>query len=207
MTVRRGGLTTARYREVMLTPVGPGLDQRQADWLDQCLIGAGATVLHAVPAARPPARRARHRTHRLPRGASPSTRRPRSARSSPSLVALRLRELLTADLRLRGGEPAGAADLVVRRRRSCAASWTVSAACLDEAGRPTCSTSSTGSSAISATRRRAGERMTARLRGERYLSLLDQLVIAARGGRIGDVAAEPTRRRAHRSGGPTSWRG
>ena len=29
VTVRRGGLTTARYREVMMTPVGPGLTDDQ----------------------------------------------------------------------------------------------------------------------------------------------------------------------------------
>ena len=161
--------------------------------------------------ARPvPDRRGSHGAARSSRGwsvgsAPPRPDPPTSPRRSPSmpaapfssfvssLVALRLRELLTADLRLRGGEPAARRGPGVRGGRHCAASWTASAACWTRAGRPTCSTNWTGWSAIPATPATSSrERMTSRLRGERYLSLLDQLVVAARGGRIGDVAAEPT---------------
>ena len=49
VTVRRNGLTTARYREVMLTPVGPGLDPAQAEWLGQCLGAAGGTEIERFP--------------------------------------------------------------------------------------------------------------------------------------------------------------
>lgn len=49
VTVRRNGLTTARYREVMMTPVGPGLDAAQAAWLRECLNSAGATELERFP--------------------------------------------------------------------------------------------------------------------------------------------------------------
>ncbi|HEY5980870.1 MAG TPA: hypothetical protein VIT41_14685 [Microlunatus sp.] len=49
VTVRRNGLTTARYREVMLTPVGPGLDAAQAEWLGQCLGAAGGTEIERFP--------------------------------------------------------------------------------------------------------------------------------------------------------------
>lgn len=49
VTVRRNGLITARYREVMMTPVGPGLNSVQADWLRQCLTSAGATELDRLP--------------------------------------------------------------------------------------------------------------------------------------------------------------
>lgn len=49
VTVRRNGLTTARYREVMMTPVGPGLDAAQAQWLAECLGSAGATELDRFP--------------------------------------------------------------------------------------------------------------------------------------------------------------
>ena len=49
VTVRRNGLTTARYREVMMTPTGPGLDAAQAQWLGECLSSAGATELDRFP--------------------------------------------------------------------------------------------------------------------------------------------------------------
>jgi hypothetical protein len=49
VTVRRNGLTTARYREVMMTPIGPGLDIAQADWLGECLGSAGATEIERFP--------------------------------------------------------------------------------------------------------------------------------------------------------------
>lgn len=49
VTVRRNGLTTARYREVMMTPIGPGLDAAQAQWLGECLTSAGATELDRFP--------------------------------------------------------------------------------------------------------------------------------------------------------------
>lgn len=49
VTVRRNGLTTARYREVMLTPVGPGVDETQTAWLAQCFAAAGATEVERFP--------------------------------------------------------------------------------------------------------------------------------------------------------------
>ncbi|MDN5762794.1 MAG: hypothetical protein L0H41_10810 [Microlunatus sp.] len=49
VTVRRNGLTTARYREVILTPSGSGLDQKQTEWLSQCFGHAGATELERLP--------------------------------------------------------------------------------------------------------------------------------------------------------------
>lgn len=49
VTVRRNGLTTARYREVMLTPVGPGLDDAQTEWLGGCLAAAGGTEIERFP--------------------------------------------------------------------------------------------------------------------------------------------------------------
>jgi hypothetical protein len=49
VTVRRNGLTTARYREVMMTPIGPGLDAAQAEWLGACLGSAGATEMERFP--------------------------------------------------------------------------------------------------------------------------------------------------------------
>lgn len=49
VTVRRNGLITARYREVMMTPVGPGIDAAQHNWLRECLTSAGATELDRFP--------------------------------------------------------------------------------------------------------------------------------------------------------------
>lgn len=191
VTVRRSGLTTARYREVMLTPIGPGLDQRQADWLDECLTGAGATVLLQFPRL----------VRRLGAPATGPTDFPEARpfdAAAPfssfvsSLVALRLRELLTADLRLRGGEPAAAADLVsavAKLRRELDGLLSV----LDQAGTTDLLDELDWFvDDLGETAEELAERMSARLRGERYLSLLDQLVIAARGGRIGDVAAQST---------------
>ena len=63
VTVRRGGLTTARYREVLITPVGPGLNDEQAAWLDRSLLQVGATQVPRFPAGLP-ARRSRDRVDR-----------------------------------------------------------------------------------------------------------------------------------------------
>jgi hypothetical protein len=189
VTIRRGGLTTARYREVMVTPVGSGLDQPQVDWLDACLISVGATVLPEFPRL----------VGRLGSPATGLTDFPEVEPFDPSapfntfvssLIALRLRQLLTADLRLRSGDAAAATDLITAAARLHREldglrgvlddawvgdlldelDWLGSELELDSDG---------------------PGRLTTRLRGERYLSLLDQLVIAARGGRVGDIPAEP----------------
>ena len=70
VTVRRGGLTTARYREVLITPVGPGLTDEQVSFLDRALLQAGATHVPRFPRLVFPARRAGDRTDR-PAGAWP----------------------------------------------------------------------------------------------------------------------------------------
>ena len=49
VTVRRGGLTTARYSEVLITPIGPGLNDEQAAWLDRSLLQVGATQVPRFP--------------------------------------------------------------------------------------------------------------------------------------------------------------
>ena len=74
VTVRRGGLTTARYREVMITPVGPG-HHRRADRVAGPGVHPGRGHVRApLPAAGPPARRAGHRPDR-PAGARAVRRR------------------------------------------------------------------------------------------------------------------------------------
>ena len=49
VTVRRGGLTTARYREVLITPVGPGLNEAQLAWLDRAFAQSGANRFAKFP--------------------------------------------------------------------------------------------------------------------------------------------------------------
>ena len=192
VTVRRGGLTIARYREVVLTPVGTGLNQVQADWLDRCLQESGATVLPRFPRL----------VRRLGAPATGPTDFPEPAPFDPqapfsafvsSLVALRLRQLLTADLRIRGAEPPAAIELT-RAARTLSQELDGLRQALDDgwvgdlvdeldwlAGLPV----DTDETSPQLTGHLVGG-----LRGERYLSLLDRLV-AARGARIGDVALEP----------------
>ncbi len=192
VTVRRGGLTIARYREVMLTPVGPGLDQAQAEWLDRCLSDVGATVLSRFPRL----------VRRLGAPATGPTDFPEPAPFDPqapfsvfvsSLVALRLRQLLSADLQLRRGQPA-AIDLIKTAqtlsreldglRRALDEEWT--ADLIDELD---------WLAAVPVEAEETSEELTrqvsTRLRGQRYLTLLDRLVVAARGVRLGEVAGEP----------------
>lgn len=192
VTVRRGGLTIARYREVMLTPVGAGLQPQQREWLDTCLIGAGATVLTRFPPL----------VRRLGAPATGPTDFPEPtpldagasfASFVSTLIALRLRQLLTGDLRLRGGDPSAALELT----RTAAllrgeldglggvldSSWTDDL--IDELDWLAAVPVTVGGSPDELTAQVSG-----RLRGERYLSLLDRLVVAARGVRLGDVATE-----------------
>ena len=63
VTVRRNGLTTARYREVMLTPVGPGLDRRRPSGWTSASPEPGRHRARALPPVGPSARRAGHRPH------------------------------------------------------------------------------------------------------------------------------------------------
>ncbi len=70
VTVRRGGLTTARYREVMLDAGRTGAGSAAGGLARPVPDRRGRHGAHAVPAAGPSARRPRHRTHRLPRGAA-----------------------------------------------------------------------------------------------------------------------------------------
>ncbi len=185
VTVRRGGLTTARYREVMLTPVGPGLHPPQAEWLDECLTSSGATPVAKFPRL----------VRRLGAPATGLTDFPEPHPFDPEvsfgqfvsqLVARRLREILVLDLRLRRGD-AAAPRLTEQLDRTAVelgalapvldAEWTgdlvdelrwVGETIGAEAGRP-----------------EAGiERLASRLRTERYLTLLDRLVSAARSPRV-----------------------
>lgn len=183
VALRRGGVTTARYREVTLTPTGPGLTDEQRAWLADRLADAGGTPVAEFPPL----------VSRLGAPATaltdfPEVEPPTGALPFGSFVArwlaIRLRALVAADLRLSATDddqtdPLLAADLVaeaVRLRDEVEAlsgvldtdwisdlddelDWVI------EPGGP------------------AGLR--ARLRGERYLTILDQLVNAVRAPKLG----------------------
>jgi len=118
VTVRRGGLTTARYREVLITPLGPGLNDEQAAWLDRSLLQVGATQVPRFPRL----------VSRLGAPATGSTDVPVPGpfdaaapfkRFVSQLVALRLRQIVEADLAIRGGDLAAVdrlADQAARLR-------------------------------------------------------------------------------------------
>ncbi|WP_375426612.1 hypothetical protein [uncultured Friedmanniella sp.] len=181
VTVRRGGLTTARYREVMLTPVGPGLDDEQTAWLDRALVGAGATEVTRFPRL-------------VTRLGAPATSPSDVGEPGPfepdgsfrrfvgQLVGLRLRRMVEADLAVRGGDLRACERLVDQARLlqaelagvslALAASWPEEVA--DELewmlpGQPL-----------------TAAQLATRIRGERYLALLDRLVAAGRGPRAAD---------------------
>jgi hypothetical protein len=192
VTVRRGGLTTARYREVMITPIGPGLTDEQTAWLDRAFIQAGATYVPRFPRL----------VHRLGAPATGPTDLPMPEpfdaeapfkKFCSQLMALRLRRIVEADLAVRGGDLAALgrlADEAARLRDELTGlsavldpewvedlydelGWiSLDAAPSDDGGR---------------------ERLASRLRSERYLTVLERLVGAVRSPKLAEVRTEPTR--------------
>jgi len=187
VTVRRGGLTTARYREVMLTPVGAGLTEDQTAWLDRALLGVGSTQ---VP-------RFARLVSRLGAPATGATDIPEDVSFDPAaplrhfvaqLLGLRLRRLVEADLAVRGGDGAAGARLVEQARllltelrglgRVAPGDW------LDDLADELVWLTGPAADGI-------GGPLPARLRSERYLALLDRLVAASRAPKLGGPAAQP----------------
>jgi hypothetical protein len=192
VTVRRGGLTTARYREVMMTPIGPGITDEQTAWLDRAFIQAGATYVPRFPRL----------VHRLGAPATGPTDLPLAEpfdadapfkKFCSQLLALRLRRIVEADLAVRGGDLAALdqlADEAARLRDELKGlsavldpewvedlydelGWiSLDSAPSDDAGR---------------------DRLASRLRSERYLTVLERLVGAVRTPRLAEVRTEPTR--------------
>ena len=111
VTVRRGGLTTARYREVMLTPVGPGLDPDQASWLDQNLTAAGATPMIRFPRLVRRLGAPATGPSDFPEPAPYNAEAPVSQFVAEHLRP-RLRRMLAADLKIRGGEVDAGRELI-----------------------------------------------------------------------------------------------
>jgi len=187
VTVRRGGLTTARYREVMLTPVGAGLTEDQTAWLDRALLGVGSTQ---VP-------RFARLVSRLGAPATGATDIPEEVSSDAAaplrhlvaqLLGLRLRRLVEADLAVRGGDGAAGARLVEQARlllaelrglgRVATADW------LDDLADELVWLTAPAADGIA-------DPLPARLRSERYLALLDRLVAASRAPKLGGPAGQP----------------
>jgi hypothetical protein len=186
VTVRRGGLTTARYREVMITPVGPGLSEDQTAFVDRALLGVGSTHVVRFPRL----------VTRLGAPATGATDIPPTDDFDPAgsfkkflgqLLGLRLRRIVEADLAVRGGEPR-ASDALVEQVQALTAELAALALVLDAEWR------SDLADELDWLMGNGGppqERLPVRLRSERYLALIDRLVAATRAPKIGELGAEP----------------
>ena len=196
VTVRRGGLTTARYREVMITPIGPGLSEEQSAFLDRALVQAGATFVPRLPRL----------VTRLGAPATGPTDLPLAApydaaaplrRFVSQLLAVRLRRIVEADLALRGGQGPIEHEAGVGRLAKEAAQLRTELTGLsvlldadwvedlyDELGWITADSGSDEQASL--------DRLTARLRSERYLTLLERLVAAVRSPRLADLQPQAT---------------
>lgn len=183
VTVRRGGLTTARYREVMLTPVGPGLDEEQTAWLDRALLAAGSTEVprfaRLVTRLGAPATSPSDVGEPVPFDPDVPFRR-----FVGQLIGLRLRRMVEADLAARGGDLRAGERLVEQARllqtELQGLCLVVEAEWLDDlADEVAWLLADPGTSSTS--------QIDGRIRGERYLALLDRLVVAARGPKLGAV--------------------
>lgn len=221
VTVRRNGLTTARYREVMMTPVGPGLDTAQAEWLRQCLTSAGATELDRFPRL----------VRRLGAPATGPSDLPVPANLTggtfgqfvTQLLGAGARDLICGDLALTGGRPGAEQGLresvaILRSRLEglrevLGGEWVTDAvddldwllAPADESSGPISGSGWLGQPPRSDDLAALGGPSTlvdapdgvpvrgyrARLHSLRYLSLLERLVAAARAPRTGVEASQP----------------
>lgn len=190
VTVRRGGLTTARYREVLITPVGPGLTDEQMASLDRALVQVGATHVPRFPQL----------VSRLGAPATGPTDLPVPGpfdASAPfkrfvsQLVALRLRQIVEADLAIRGGDLGAVdrlADQAAHLRRELMGlsivldpEWVEDL--YDELGWISLEGNSSNGD--------GHDRLTARLRSERYLTVLERLVAAVRSPKLADQRSDP----------------
>ncbi len=189
VTVRRGGLTTARYREVVLTPVGPGLAEDQTAWLDQVLTSAGCTPVTRFPRLVSRLGAPATGPSDIPEPVAAPAPEAAFKRFLGQVVGRRLRALVEADLAVRGGEVAAAHRLREAARALAFEldglrvggdlGWLVDL--VDELGW------------LVGADDDPLDRLVSRLQGERYLGLLDALVGAARAPRLGErgsVAAD-----------------
>ncbi len=179
VTVRRGGVTTARYREVRIHPGPAGLTAAQRGWLTDALQAAGGTRVEAFPPL----------SVRLGTPATGLTDYPEPLPLDPdagvetfigTVLAGRLRDLIGADLAGRCGDPAAADQLVAvgagLRAELVGLAPVLAPEWLAELGEEL----RWFSGAVA----EAGadqQRLRSTLRRERYLRMLDLLVTAVRG--------------------------
>jgi hypothetical protein len=198
VTVRRGGLTTARYREVRVTPVGSGLCDEQASWLDAAMLAAGGTSVTRFPRL-------------VTRLGAPATGltdfpdpKPFDADSAfdvfvSQLLSTRLHQIVEADLAVRGGNRSAAAQLAehaVRLRLELKGlSHVLDPDWVEDLYDELDWIVYDSEPAIHGSEPRepvALDRLLVRLRSERYLTLLERLVTAARAPKLGESSALPT---------------
>ncbi|MGO1972534.1 MAG: hypothetical protein ACTH2Q_06200 [Propionibacteriaceae bacterium] len=188
VTIRRGGVAIARFREVSWQTVGAGPTTAGRAWLEQALVAGGATPVERFPDL----------VHRL--GAPATGRTDFPAPVAPSatapfekyvsnLLASRLRHWVTADLALRTGHSDGSDLLEVVGE-------------LRDEVRGLSSVFDPGWMAdLDAELDWIGEAVVGGggaeqpagiiddlIRSERYLAVLDRLVIAARAPKLGDAS-------------------
>ncbi|SEP63955.1 CYTH domain-containing protein [Microlunatus flavus] len=181
VTVRRGGLTTARYREVMVTPVGRGLSADQRSSVDRAFSLVGANRVTRFP--RLVARLGAPATgpSDIPDVQALDAAMP-FRRFVAAVVGNRLREVVRSDLALRGGD-AYALDRLVAEARALRGELAGLAPTLDAAWEEDLHDdldwlvgAATGAAV---------------LRTERYLSVLERLVSAARSPQLVVDGSEP----------------
>lgn len=195
VTVRRGGLTTARFREVMLTPTGPGLTEVQVDHVDHALASAGATLVTRFP--RLVTRLGAPATGPTDFPTPPSLEQDASFSQFVShLLAARLREVLEADLAVRADEVKAAATFADRagqlRTELRGLSSVIEASWMEDLDEELDWAIEQARLEVqrqedSADGKPSGD-LKLRLRGERYLTLLDRLVIATRAPQVGNAS-------------------
>ena len=191
VTVRRGGLTTARYREVMLTPVGPGLTHDQRAAVDRAFRSVGANRVPRFPRL----------VTRLGAPATGSSDIPLEQaldgalpfrRFVGAVVGNRLREVVRCDLALRAGD-----GDALGRLSDEAAALRAELSGLSPGLDPAWAEDLVDDLdwLVGVTRGAVGARpgpAAAPLRSERYLSVLERLVGAARSPHLVVDGAEPT---------------
>ena len=198
VTVRRGGLATARYRQLMITPVGPGLTDDQHGWVDRALTQTGGnrvpTFARLATRLGAPATGPTDIPEPTPfDGATPFRR------FVSQLLGLRLRRIVEADLAIRGGDLTATGQLMEQAAQLrlelqglstvLDADWVEDL--YDELDWITVRPAGSG---------RAGagpgpddkldptQQLVSRLRSERYLTLLERLVNAVRSPKLSDSA-------------------
>lgn len=194
VTVRRGGLTTARYREVMVTPLDNGLSDEQAAHLARVLDNAGATQVSRFPrlVTRLGAPATGPSDFPLPQ---PLEADVSFAQFVSHLLASRLRGILSADLAIRTQFGSGSAELAARagqlRLELHGLSSVVDVGWLEDLDEELDWIVGQAQQAgpTSGEERRSKVDLGGRLRGERYLTLLDRLVTAARAPQLGNASA------------------